>query len=121
MKSKHIYLNLFLIDFPLSAITSILHRVSGVILFFFIPFFLYFLKLSIESETSFIFANILLSKFYIKISLNLLYIMFLYHLINGIKHVIIDFGFFDDINSSKKLSLVCIFFVIIFYLVSVII
>ncbi len=48
VKPKRINLNLFSIDFPITAITSIIHRITGVLLFFFIPIALYFFKLLIE-------------------------------------------------------------------------
>lgn len=121
MKSKHIYLNLFLIDFPFTAITSILHRISGLILFLTIPFCLYFFKLSIESESAFETTKIIISQFHIKITIYLIYLIFLYHLINGIKHIIMDFGFFEEKGSSKIFSITSTILVLIFYILSLMI
>lgn len=121
MKSKHIFLNLFVMDFPLTAIMSILHRISGIILFFFIPVFLYFLKLSIESNSSFEIAQIIFSKIYIKFFLYCIYLIFLYHLINGLKHIIIDLGFFDNKKSSKFISYISILLILSVYFLSIIV
>lgn len=121
MKSKHIYLNLFLIDFPFTAITSIIHRISGLMLFLVIPFCLYFFKLSIESESAFETTKIIISQFHIKTIIYIVYLMFLYHLINGIKHMIMDFGFFESKEGSRKLSIASTVLVFIIYILSLII
>lgn len=121
MKSKHIYLNLFLIDFPFTAITSIIHRISGIILFIAIPIILYFFKISIESESSFEIAKTLFSQFHIKIMIYFVYLVFLYHMINGIKHIIMDLGFFDGKNESRNFSIISTFFILTIYILSLII
>ena len=50
---RPIYLNLFKIRLPLAGVVSFAHRISGVILFLALPFAVYLLDLSIESEQSF--------------------------------------------------------------------
>ena len=85
MKYKHVYLNLFSIDFPITAITSIIHRITGLLLFFFIPFFLYFFNLSIESKSSFTLALDLFNLIYIKFFLYFFFLIFNYHMFNEIK------------------------------------
>jgi succinate dehydrogenase / fumarate reductase cytochrome b subunit len=108
VKHKHVYLNLFLIDFPITAITSIMHRISGIILFFFIPFLLYFFKLALESGSSFYLAKLLIVNFLVKFVLYIILVSFIYHFISGLKHMVMDCGFFDNINSSRKLSFISI-------------
>ena len=51
--TRPVNLDLTTVKFPLPAITSILHRISGVGLFFGIGVVLYFLQLSLESEAGF--------------------------------------------------------------------
>lgn len=121
MRPKHIFLNLFVIDFPLTALTSIAHRVTGMLLFISIPFILYFLKLSLESESSFEISKILISKIYIKTFLMFLYLSFLYHIMNGIKHIIMDLGFFENKTSAKNISLAAIILTILFFILSILI
>lgn len=111
VKSKHIYLNLFLIDFPITAIASIVHRITGLVLFIFIPLILYFFKLSIESESSYILIVSLINKLYIRVFLSVILFSFFYHLIFGIKHIVMDLGFFDGKVSGKNFT---IFSLIIF-------
>lgn len=105
MKSKHIFLNLFLIKFPITAITSIIHRVSGVFLFICVPFVLYFLKIGLESESAFLLSINFINTLYVKFFLFCLIFSFIFHLVFGIKHIIMDLGFFDGKHSSSKFSI----------------
>lgn len=118
VKSKHVYLNLFLIDFPITAITSIIHRITGVFLFIFIPFVLYFFYLSIESSSSFIIAKSTLSSLYVYLFLKIFFISLIYHTINGIKHIIMDLGFFESKNGSRLFSIISLSIILFFSILS---
>ena len=48
-----VFLNLFRIRFPVGAVTSIAHRVSGVCLFLSLPFWIYLLDLSLQGAAGF--------------------------------------------------------------------
>lgn len=119
VKKKHIYLNLFNIDFPLTAITSIIHRITGLFLFLSFPFVLYFFKLSFESINSFLIAEEILSRFYIKYFFFFIFFSFVYHMFFGIKHIIMDFGFFIDKKYSSIIALFFIFLVLFTIFLSV--
>jgi len=112
VKYKRIYLDLFSIDFPLTAIASILHRLTGIFLFFTIPFVLYLFKLSLDSESSFFIFCSILNNLYIKLLALPFFFSLIYHFINGIRHIFMDFGFFDDFKSSK-LTFIIVFFITI--------
>ena len=118
MKSKHIYLNLSFIDLPITALTSILHRVTGIILFFFSPFILYFFYLSMESSSSFIIAKSLFSHIYIKILFKLFLLTLIYHFFNGIKHILMDIGYFENKITARNISLIVLFLTFIFIFLS---
>lgn len=54
MKDKRpVYLNLFKIRLPIAGMVSLLHRLSGILLFIAIPFAVYLLDLSVISEDGF--------------------------------------------------------------------
>lgn len=114
MKKRHVYLNLFLIDFPITAIASIIHRITGVILFLFFFVVLYLFKLAVESESSFLMVNLLFEKLYIRLFLFIFLSSFVYHFLFGIKHIIIDLGFFEDKSSSTKFSMLFLTISIVF-------
>lgn len=119
VRSKHIFLNLFVLDFPVTAITSILHRLTGLFLFVSIPFILYFFKLSVESESSFNVAQILISQIHIKVFLVFLYLAFLYHLFNGLKHIIMDIGYFDSKSAARQIAIVFLIITGFFFILSI--
>lgn len=95
-------------SFPIMAIASILHRASGFILFLFIPFMLYLLEQLKTSAVSFAnihdgFDHCWIFKILTWILLSALW----YHLIAGIKHLIMDLGFLEE-KTSAKISSICI-------------
>ncbi|MEC8454358.1 MAG: succinate dehydrogenase, cytochrome b556 subunit [Pseudomonadota bacterium] len=90
--ARPVNLDLTTVKFPLPAITSILHRISGVGLFFGIGVVLYFLQLSLESEAGFERVLELLRATPVKLTIWLILAGLLYHLIAGIKHLLMDWG-----------------------------
>ena len=89
---RPVNLDLTTVKFPLPAITSILHRISGVGLFFGIGVVLYFLQLSLESEAGFERVLELFRATPVKLTILLILAGLLYHLIAGIKHLLMDWG-----------------------------
>ena len=90
--TRPVNLDLTTVKFPLPAITSILHRISGVGLFFGIGVILYFFQLSLESEAGFERVLELLRATPFKVMIWLILAGLLYHLIAGIKHLLMDWG-----------------------------
>ena len=90
--TRPVNLDLTTVKFPLPAITSILHRISGVGLFLGIGVVLYFLQLSLESEAGFERVLELLRATPVKLTIWLILAGLLYHLIAGIKHLLMDWG-----------------------------
>ena len=85
------YLNLFKIRQPLPAIVSILHRISGILLFFpGIPLLLYSLQMLLQSQQSY---EALKNYWHYPITkLILLFLLwfFVHHLCAGIRHLLLD-------------------------------
>ena len=90
--TRPVNLDLTTVKFPLPAITSILHRISGVALFFGIGVVLYLLQLSLESAAGFERVTELLRATPVKLMVWLILAGLLYHLIAGIKHLLMDWG-----------------------------
>lgn len=88
--------------FPLPAITSILHRVSGVIVFFAIAFLLWGLDLSLESEQSFNQLLIVLDGFLVTMILWGILAALAYHFVAGIKHLLMDAGVGEDLEGARR-------------------
>ena len=103
-KKRPVNLDIGTIKLPITSYVSILHRVSGVIMFFAVGIFLWMLESSLASEQSFADLGQLLSnpicQFIIWGSLAAL----AYHAIAGIRHLIMDFGFGEDDFASGRNS-----------------
>lgn len=93
--------NLMHYRFPVMAIASIFHRLSGFILFLMIPFILWILDASLKSSASFNQLHQCLSypvsKFFVWVLLSAL----AYHVIAGIKHLIMDLGHLESKVGGK--------------------
>ncbi len=91
--------------FPLAAIASILHRISGLILFLLIPFILWMLHLSLSSQMQFLMVKDYLASPLIAFLMWLTLAALFYHLVAGIKHLLMDVGFFEEKWSGKLASI----------------
>jgi succinate dehydrogenase / fumarate reductase, cytochrome b subunit len=101
-------LNLFTIRFPIPAIISILHRISGVILFLIIPFMLWGLSLSLASPQDFDDLHLFLSSPLMKLLIWGCLSAFIYHFVAGIRHLLMDIHVGEELKSgrlSAKLTL----------------
>jgi succinate dehydrogenase / fumarate reductase cytochrome b subunit len=83
-------LNLFTIRMPVNALVSILHRVSGVVLFLILPLVLVLLQLSLHSAQGFAVAQQVLNSVLIKLLLLGLAWAFFHHFFAGIRHLAMD-------------------------------
>lgn len=102
MKDKRpINLDITTIKFPLAAIASILHRISGIGLFFGVGILLYFLQISLRSEVEFERVAILFDGLLMTPLLGLILLALIYHLIAGIKHLLLDLGVGESKQGAK--------------------
>jgi succinate dehydrogenase / fumarate reductase cytochrome b subunit len=103
-KKRPVNLDIGTIRLPITSYVSILHRVSGVIMFFAVGIFLWMLESSLASEQSFADLGQMLSnpicQFIVWGSLAAL----AYHAVAGIRHLIMDFGVGEDDFSSGRNS-----------------
>ena len=101
MSKPPIFLNLLKIQLPIAGVSSILHRISAVGIFVLLLPFSVVLVLASNSEEGFSTASYLLSFNSIKILLVLLLTGLTYHYISGIRHLVMDFGYWQTLNSGK--------------------
>lgn len=105
MKKRPVNLALWTIRFPLPAITSILHRISGFVLFLAIPIFLALLAATLASEESFQKVQDCLTSWPAKITWWLLLSALMYHVVAGFKHLLMDVGVGETLTSVKVTSI----------------
>lgn len=110
-------LNLFTIHFPIPAIVSILHRLSGVALFLLIPFALWGLSYSL-SESGFDRLRQWFDTFYFKFFFWALLVPFLFHLIAGVRHLISDIGIGDSLKGGRMTAQLTVIISILLILVA---
>ncbi|RZF26187.1 succinate dehydrogenase, cytochrome b556 subunit [Paraburkholderia sp. UYCP14C] len=88
---------------PLAGRVSILHRVSGALLFLFLPFLLFLFDQSLTSELSFEVFKGFLSNIIVKLITLVLAWAFLFHFCAGIRHLVMDTNH-DAVSKEKGKS-----------------
>jgi succinate dehydrogenase / fumarate reductase cytochrome b subunit len=97
---RPVNLDLTQFSFPLPALTSIAHRITGVALFVGLVFLMYGLDLSLQSEEGFNQAKAYMDSFLAKLIIWGVVSALLYHLVAGIKHLIMDTGIGETLEGG---------------------
>ena len=108
-KNRPVNLDLGTIKLPVTSYVSILHRVSGVALFFVTAGLLWMLDTSIHSEQGFIDLGEMLKTPVAKVVIWLALSALAYHLVAGVRHMIMDLGFGETLEggiAGAKIALV---------------
>ena len=93
MKDKRpVNLDIGTIHLPLAALTSITHRISGVILFAGIAILLWLFQRSLESEVSFNEVRAFFESPLLKLVVWGTLSALCYHMVAGVKHLLLDAG-----------------------------
>lgn len=87
---------------PLAGIVSILHRISGFMMFLLLPFVLYMLELSIRSEISFAYFQGIASNPLVKLILLALVWGYMQHFCAGVRHLFMDLHCAIEKDSARK-------------------
>lgn len=95
-KQRPVNLDLTTIKMHPAANASILHRVSGVIMVFAIGILLWALSLSLSSAEGFAQLQALFDGIFFKIILLGILSALTYHLLGGIRHLMMDIGYFEE-------------------------
>jgi len=103
--NRPVFLNLFQFRFPIAAVMSVGHRVSGVLMVFALPFLVYMLDISLQDQPGFAAAQATLQNGLVKLLLFLMLWALLHHLLAGIRFLLIDFDIGVDKESGRKSAL----------------
>lgn len=87
---------------PLAGFISILHRISGLLMFLLLPFILFLLDTSLVSESSFEYFKGITSNWFVKLIILALSWAYLHHFCAGIRHLIMDNHIGLDKDSARK-------------------
>ena len=103
MSRRPTFINLLLIRLPIPAISSISHRISGIVNFFVgVPTFVFlFLSGYLIKDGKW---NSDLFNFEIKLLISISLVALIYHLLAGLRHLLIDFTNYGHELSEARLS-----------------
>ena len=105
MNTDHrpVYIDLRKINLPVSALISITHRLSGMYVFFItLPLMLALIYFSTESEDSFNDLSLFLKDYEFILGLIVLSFCILwYHILSGVRHLIMDAHIGESLIASK--------------------
>lgn len=100
-QKRPVNLDLTTIRFPVTAIVSIFHRISGVALFLFLPAVLWQLRASLISVRGFVNTQHFFMSFTGRYLLWVFLSALIFHLIAGVRHLIMDMGYFESLKAAK--------------------
>jgi succinate dehydrogenase / fumarate reductase, cytochrome b subunit len=106
--NRPVNLDIHTIWMPIPAITSILHRISGVAIFFGTAILLFLLDCSLRSPESFANVQQLLANPMLKAVVWLVMCGFIYHACAGFRHVLMDLGLCMELKSGRLSAMVAI-------------
>lgn len=86
---------------PFTALVSITNRVLGIVLFAGMAFALYLLDMALSSEQGFAEASTLINGTPVKLAVLFLIFALTYHLVAGIKHLLLDFHIGDTFEAAQ--------------------
>lgn len=87
---RPVFFNVWQIQLPVGALTSILHRVSGVLLAFAIPLSVYVLELSLRGAKGYSQVVALFGSYPVKILALIFMWALAHHMLAGIRHLLSD-------------------------------
>lgn len=97
-QDRPVFLNLLHIRQPVTAVLSILHRITGVLMVLLLPGLIYLLDLSLRGPAQFDQVAELLHSTPLRLLAVLLCWVFAHHLLAGLRHLLLDF----DIGLSRS-------------------
>jgi succinate dehydrogenase / fumarate reductase cytochrome b subunit len=105
-KPRPKHLNLMQIRQPMPAIISIMHRISGAVLFLLIPLLLWLFQASLESPASFADFQSVVAHPLMKLLLLGLLWGYLHHLLAGLRHLFLDLDVGTELATARLTSMI---------------
>lgn len=105
MSKRPVYLNLLRTHLPVSGWVSILHRLSGGLLFLAVPFGVWGLSRSLSDEAGFRGVAEWIGHPFGKLFLLMLIWAFVHHLFAGLRHLALDAGWGLKLEHARRSSI----------------
>jgi succinate dehydrogenase / fumarate reductase cytochrome b subunit len=103
--SRPVYLDLHRMHLPLTGWVSILHRLSGALLFLLLPLGVWALDISLRSEAAFGELAALLGQPWGKLFSIMLFWAFIHHVLAGLRHLVMDAHLGVDLKTARATAL----------------
>lgn len=101
-KKRPVNLEITTIHFPINAIVSILHRVSGVFLFAGVAVLMWLLDASLDSAEGFAAAKDAMTHPLFQFVIWVIIAALAYHTIMGVRHLIMDMGIGESLKGGRR-------------------
>ena len=101
IRNIHIF-DLLRYKLPVPGMVSIMHRVSGAMMFLLLPLALWLFDLSLTSETSFARLRAIAANGFVRLVLLALGWALLHHLCAGIRHLLMDLHLGVDLRTARR-------------------
>ena len=101
---RPVFLDILKLRFPVMAMISICHRLSGIVLFLMLPLVLYLLSASLASPQSFAALKVWVHHPGIAFLLWILLTATAFHLLAGFRHLLMDCGLGESLKSARLTS-----------------
>ena len=122
--NRPVNINLMKIKLPIAALVSITHRLAGMYIFFItLPLSIYLFNLSISSESSFTnLVNLLSTNILISTFVSFSYLVLFYHILTGVRHLIMDMHIGESLRASRASSIfvITIWFLTVIYILALV-
>lgn len=105
-KPRPKHLNLMVIRLPMPGIISIMHRVSGAVLFLMLPLLLWLFQASLESPATFAKFRTVVAYPLMKLLLLGLLWGYLHHLFAGLRHLFLDLDLGTELATARLTSMI---------------
>ena len=100
--ARPVFFNLTQIQMPVGAITSIAHRVTGLVLALGLPFFFYVLHLSLDTAQSYERLTRIAGTGLFKVALVAFLWALSHHLLAGVRHLLMDVGIGSHLDQARR-------------------
>jgi succinate dehydrogenase / fumarate reductase, cytochrome b subunit len=106
MKTERpVYLSLTEFRWPIAAMSSISHRMTGVILFVAPAYLLWLLGMAVASPSGFDRAAAIMAEPLAKLAMIALLGVLAFHIFAGFKHLVMDFHHWDGLDAGRRAAI----------------
>ena len=99
---RPVFLNVLQIKMPVGAVTSILHRLTGLLLALGVPLAMYLLWRSLDGEAGFAQVRQLLQHFAVQVVLLGAVWALAHHMLAGVRHMLTDINIGSTLHTARR-------------------